>query len=80
MRKDNTVENTVSKSSGVGKHIIFVEYLQSGWRICWEGVGNKIRNVGRAHIVEGLECQGYSLCNVVPSTNGQSKYIWNPLI
>lgn len=30
MRKDNTVENTVSKSSGVGKHIVFVEYLQSG--------------------------------------------------
>lgn len=30
MRKDNTVEKTVSESSRVRKHDMFVEYLQSG--------------------------------------------------
>ena len=30
MRKENTVEKTVSKSSRVGKHDMLVEYLQSG--------------------------------------------------
>lgn len=30
MRKENTVEKTVSKSSRVGKHDMFMEYLQSG--------------------------------------------------
>lgn len=71
LRREKTrVKNTENKISGVGKHKVFVEYLQFGWNICWKGVGNTIRIVGWDHTVEGLECQGDSLCNVLPSTNG----------
>lgn len=44
--KREHVEKIVSKSSRVGKHDLFMEYLQSGWSICWKEVGYKIRIVG----------------------------------